>query len=209
MARELYRIDSAEKTQIPEVYILPKILTQTQIDELLKLKELKCHHDEEGHDVIRYPDEDKPQEKKPESDDKDRKMQTNYFRATKPYKLPWVASLIWKHIPSDISIDDLRPCSVDENMQLYYLQGGAQGAVPQHIDKDFYGQDQFIALYSILIYLNNGYTGGETIFNRTRSAPHVVVGGGLLFKHNILHEGRAVQSGEKYVLKTDLFFRRE
>lgn len=197
--------------QIPEVYTLPQVLSDIQIGELLKLKELKCHHDEEGH-VIEYPDEekpkkDKPQKKKSESDDKDKKR-TNYFRADKPHKLPWIASLIWRHIPSDIRIDDLRPCGVDENMQLYKLQGGAS-AVSQHMDEDFYGQNQSIALFSILIYLNNGYTGGETIFNRIILAPRVGVGSGLLFRHNILHEGLTVQSGEKYVLKTDLFFRRE
>ena len=90
-------------------------------------------------------------------------------------------------------------------MQLYRLPEGV-GIVSQHVDDDFNGPDQSIALCSIILYLNNGYIGGETVFNGVTSAPHTTVGGGLLFRHDILHEGLVVLSGEKYVLKTDLFF---
>lgn len=210
--------------QITEVYQLPKMLTDIQIDELLRLRELKCHHDDgsHGHDDVGHgggsteePDEKKPKKGKPkkkkEKDslggNKDDKVNLHHFRADKPHKLPWVASLIWQNIP-DIRIGNLRPYDVDENMQLYRLQEGA-GIVPQHVDEDFYGPNQSIALCSILIYLNNGYSGGETVFNRMTTAPHTAVGGGLLFRHDILHEGLPVLSGEKYVLKTDLFFRRK
>lgn len=167
---------------IAGVYRLPQILTTVQINTLLKLKELRCHHDDEGHS----------------------KDNLNRFRADKPHQLPCVASLIWQHIP-DIRIDTMRPYGVDENMQLYRLQEGA-GVVPKHRDEDFDGPNRSIALYSILLYLNDEYTGGETVFNGTIPAPHVAVGGGLLFKHDIPHEGLMVLSGEKYVLKTDLFF---
>jgi hypothetical protein len=29
----------------------------------------------------------------------------------------------------------------------------------------------------------------------------------LMFRHELWHEGRPIQSGEKYVLRTDLFYR--
>jgi prolyl 4-hydroxylase len=34
-------------------------------------------------------------------------------------------------------------------------------------------------------------------------------GDALLFEHRVWHEGRQVNSGEKYVLRTDLFYQSE
>lgn len=54
--------------------------------------------------------------------------------------------------------------------------------------------------------MNNVYTGGEIIFNKNMYAPEVSVGEGVMFRHNLIHEGLEVISGEKHVLKTDLLF---
>lgn len=190
--------------KMPGVHILPCMLTDVQIRQISKIKELRCHHDDGGHGHGDNGHSYSPKEPEEKNKDNSQKTGPRHFRADKPNQLPWVASLIWQHIP-DIRIGNLRPCSVDENMQLYRLQKNV-GVVPQHVDEDFNGPNQSTALCSILIYLNNGYRGGETVFNGTKPAPQVVVGGGLLFRHDILHEGLPVLSGEKYILKTDLFF---
>lgn len=200
--------------EIPGVYTLPRTLTLSQIGDLLGLRELRCHHsDEEGHSVYYEEDDIKDDKKKKEpkkeekekEDPKIKEASPALFRADKPHKLPWVAELLWSQIPN-ICINGLRPYKIDEYMQLYRLVEGA-GRVPPHVDEDFLGPDGSVALCSILLYLNDEYCGGETLFNGSILAPQVQVGGGLLFNHNILHEGLMVLSGEKFVLKTDLFFR--
>ena len=95
-------------------------------------------------------------------------------------------------------------CLVDERMKLYQLQD-AVSAVPLHVDEDFIYKNK-LALYSVLVYLNDSYTGGETVFNGNIVVPHLEKGSVLVFKHDIPHEGRAVKSGTKFVLKTDLLF---
>ncbi len=121
----------------------------------------------------------------------------------KPLLIPWAARQIEPYV-SKLSFADYRVHGVDPYMRLYKLVKG-KGAVSQHKDRDYAGPYPSRALYSILVYLNNDYEGGETVFDGCAPAPHVEVGGGLLFKHDLLHEGLAVRSGTKHVLKTDLF----
>lgn len=130
---------------------------------------------------------------------------TGHISREKPLDLSWVADRIWPHVRLlDLRPD--RPHRVDECMKLFRLTAGA-GVVPPHCDEDYEGPDGSVAKYSILIYLNDGFTGGETVFNGIDFAPHAFAGSGLLFKHDIVHEGLIVRSGVKYVLKTDLFVR--
>lgn len=67
---------------------------------------------------------------------------------------------------------------------------------------------------SCLFYLNDGFTGGETVFyNRppagglTEVAAVVpAAGAALLFLHEWRHEGRELFAGRKYVLRSDVFY---
>jgi hypothetical protein len=67
-----------------------------------------------------------------------------------------------------------------------------------------------------MVYLNDDFTGGETAFyayERVEGDRPVVAevhprtGMGLVFLHEWWHEGKAVLSGRKYVLRTDVFYR--
>lgn len=74
--------------------------------------------------------------------------------------------------------------------------------------------------WTLLIYLTT-CTGGETVFypDRTRSNPNpeplavgLEVGMALLHRHGekcLVHEGREVESGEKWVIRSDLVVRRK
>jgi hypothetical protein len=65
------------------------------------------------------------------------------------------------------------------------------------------------SLLTVLFYLNDGFEGGET---KILDWDVVVVpkkGSALVFTHAILHEGCAVSSGAKYVLRTDAMYRFE
>ena len=166
---------TACSTTIPGVFVLEPMLSTTQLNTLMGLKKLKNHHDDSGH----------------------------HIGHGKTLNLPWVAEALWPRV-STLEIGDMTPRGVDPMMKIYKLEKGA-GVVHPHQDEDFDGPDSTRALFSIIIYLNEEYAGGETVFNRTTPAPHAKAGGGILFKHDMLHEGLAVKDGVKYVLKTDLF----
>ncbi len=60
---------------------------------------------------------------------------------------------------------------------------------------------------SALFYVSDGFSGGQTdlIDYQLRIVP--TLGSLLLFEHAMLHEGCAVTSGTKYVLRTDAMYR--
>ena len=69
---------------------------------------------------------------------------------------------------------------------------------------------------TFLIYLNDNVTGGETRFfadmdQVAQRSPYLTVnpttGAALVFLHSIWHEGAVVESGEKYVLRTDVMYK--
>ena len=69
---------------------------------------------------------------------------------------------------------------------------------------------------TFLIYLNDSMVGGETRFftdmdQVARRCPYLTVkpttGAALVFLHSIWHEGAVVQSGGKYVLRTDVMYK--
>jgi len=68
---------------------------------------------------------------------------------------------------------------------------------------------------TFLMYLNDDMTGGETRFfadmnQVAQRCPYLTVtpmtGAAVVFLHAIWHEGAVVQSGEKYVLRTDVMY---
>jgi predicted 2-oxoglutarate/Fe(II)-dependent dioxygenase YbiX len=69
---------------------------------------------------------------------------------------------------------------------------------------------------TFMIYLNDGMTGGETRFysgmeQAVNQRPYLSVqpkmGMALIFLHSLWHEGAAVDSGRKYVLRTDVMYK--
>jgi predicted 2-oxoglutarate/Fe(II)-dependent dioxygenase YbiX len=63
------------------------------------------------------------------------------------------------------------------------------------------------SLFTAMIYLNDDFEGGTTDFEAGLSiTPRR--GMALLFQHSKLHQGAAVTRGRKYVLRTDVMYRR-
>ncbi|RDZ29670.1 hypothetical protein DX914_02810 [Lysobacter silvisoli] len=57
---------------------------------------------------------------------------------------------------------------------------------------------------TLLVYLNEGFAGGDTDFRGFRVVPRT--GAALLFVHDTWHEGAAVEAGSKYVLRSDVMY---
>jgi len=95
----------------------------------------------------------------------------------------------------------------NERFRCYRYQPGMRFA--PHSDGAFYRNDHEFSCYTFMVYLNAAFEGGNTTFF---TVPEVSIrpetGMGLLFQHPLLHEGAIVTSGVKYVVRTDLMYRR-
>ena len=98
--------------------------------------------------------------------------------------------------------------SANERLRCYRYQEGMKFAF--HSDGPYIRNDQEQSYYTFLVYLNQGFEGGETSF---MVEPEVIIkpktGMGLLFQHPITHAGEKVTSGCKYVVRTDIMYRKK
>ena len=61
---------------------------------------------------------------------------------------------------------------------------------------------------TLVFYLNDGFTGGETEFPELKKTITPQRGRALLFQHRVLHAALTPATGVKYVLRTDVLYQR-
>ncbi|MBK05173.1 MAG: hypothetical protein CL920_25695 [Deltaproteobacteria bacterium] len=93
---------------------------------------------------------------------------------------------------------------LNERFRLYRYQAGQ--VFRMHRDGAFQRSASERSFWTFLVYLNEGFVGGETLFSACSVTPKV--GKALCFRHRLLHEGAMVEEGCKYVLRTDVMFQR-
>lgn len=122
----------------------------------------------------------------------------------------WVRAKV--HLPA--MLEGGEAIGLDEHFRFYRYDIGQR--FKQHIDGVVEKSPSVRSRLSFLIYLNGDFEGGETVFfgakqedglrrEIARISPRQ--GDALVFLHEWRHEGRALVSGRKYVLRTDVFFR--
>ncbi|HKX28734.1 MAG TPA: 2OG-Fe(II) oxygenase, partial [Blastocatellia bacterium] len=90
----------------------------------------------------------------------------------------------------------------------YEYQAGQYFA--PHSDRAFVRNETERSWYTFMIYLNEGFKGGETVFLvEPEKSIRPQTGMGLLFQHPIIHAGAEVTEGVKYAIRTDLMYRQE
>ncbi|MEM7012292.1 MAG: 2OG-Fe(II) oxygenase [Verrucomicrobiota bacterium] len=106
-----------------------------------------------------------------------------------------------------------RPKSINERFRVYRY--GSDQRFKRHLDGsvEVRGLKSFI---TFMVYLNDDFEGGATKFQefRHQDGERIVdeisiqpkAGKTLLFQHDLWHEGEYVLSGQKYVLRSDIFF---
>ena len=101
-------------------------------------------------------------------------------------------------------------CGLNERLRYYRYDVGQK--FEPHFDGCFRRSNVEESLFTFMIYLNDGFQGGETNFYRQSGRLHLSVtpeqGKALIFWHQQLHEGAPVREGRKYVLRTDVMYRR-
>jgi len=66
--------------------------------------------------------------------------------------------------------------------------------------------DNSTSYYTFLVYLNDKFSGGSTKFRLSELEIFPKAGQALLFQHQLWHQGTRVDSGVKYVLRSDLLY---
>jgi 2OG-Fe(II) oxygenase superfamily len=114
----------------------------------------------------------------------------------------WVA-LIWQRLQAlGLPIlEGQRPIGLPRELRFYQYREGQR--FKMHKDGPWKENGQ-ISKLTLLIYLNEGFIGGETNFRTFDLAP--TTGLLCLFEHAIWHEGVAVSSGTKFVLRSDVLY---
>jgi len=86
----------------------------------------------------------------------------------------------------------------------------------KHYDGCFPRNANEMSLLTFIVYLNDGFEGGCTTFFVNSKAVKVEpeMGSGLLFFHgrhsaSPLHEGSLLTKGRKYVLRSDIMYKRK
>lgn len=62
-------------------------------------------------------------------------------------------------------------------------------------------------LFTMLVYLNAEYCGGETVFRQDQLVIKPEVGKAVIFDHHLWHKGSILETGIKYVLRTDIEYK--
>lgn len=107
------------------------------------------------------------------------------------------------HVPD--SLLGRSPCGANERFRAY-RSGPGQRFKP-HYDGAFVRSPDEQSLLTFMIYLNDDFEGGETAFLDLEQLVVPRTGDALFFQHHVLHEGREVTRGTKYVLRSDVMYR--
>jgi predicted 2-oxoglutarate/Fe(II)-dependent dioxygenase YbiX len=115
----------------------------------------------------------------------------------------WAESL-WQRSRDEIPgfLRGRQAIGLNERFRFYRYDPGERFA--PHRDGAYRRDNGEASLLTFLVYLNEGFSGGETIVEGRPITPRR--GMALIFEHQLLHEGAAVTKGRKYVLRSDVMY---
>lgn len=115
-----------------------------------------------------------------------------------------LAKLLWSRIRKFVprTLLGTRVRGLNERFRYYRYTPGQR--FDWHFDGSFVRPNGEMSRLTFMIYLNEEYEGGQTRFESVSVAGKQ--GMALLFEHELLHEGAAVTSGVKYVLRSDVMY---
>jgi prolyl 4-hydroxylase len=119
---------------------------------------------------------------------------------------PERADLLWQRTRDQIPgfLQGRQAIGLNERFRFYRYDPGERFA--PHRDGSYRRENGEESLLTFMVYLNDWFVGGHTVFEETSITP--TIGMALVFEHKLRHEGAAVISGRKYVLRSDVMFGR-
>lgn len=122
------------------------------------------------------------------------------------YKDEHLAQKYWKTLQHSCpkELDDYEAIGLNEQFRFYKYDPAQR--FKKHMDGRFRRSENEESRITFMIYLNDDFEGGETQFDSITITPKR--GSVLCFIHEQKHEGRPLTIGSKYVLRTDVMYRR-
>lgn len=121
---------------------------------------------------------------------------------------------ILAHVPAEMIVADARTglrgamlvTGIFIPLRVYRYEPGQHFGL--HQDQAYTGPDNSRSLLTLMLYLNDDFEGGETDFPEQDRCVIPKTGTALWFQHMLLHAGRRVVRDRKYVLRSDVLYRR-
>lgn len=118
-----------------------------------------------------------------------------------------LADALWQRVKGIVpkKIDNKSVVGLNERLRFYRYTSGQRFAA--HTDGYFIRSEIERSLLTLILYLNEEFTGGETFFLNSETLVAPQTGKALVFAHQLWHAGLPVKSGTKYILRTDVIYR--
>jgi hypothetical protein len=97
------------------------------------------------------------------------------------------------------------PCGANERFRCYRYEPGQYFAT--HMDGAFRRNEHECSELTFMVFLNDGFKGGDTRFHDFDVDVVPKTGLALFFQHRLWHEGSELREGVKYVLRSDVMYR--
>jgi hypothetical protein len=119
----------------------------------------------------------------------------------------YLAEKLWERVAPfvPLEIEMGKAIGLNERFRFYKYLPGMR--FRKHYDGSYIRNISEWSSYTFMLYLNEGMKGGATWFQNAEIEPKT--GTALIFEHQLLHEGCEVIEGVKYVLRTDVMYRRK
>lgn len=121
------------------------------------------------------------------------------------------AAALWSKVEKVIpkAIGEYKAVGLNERFRYYRYDIAEYFA--WHQDGSFQRGNGEESLMTFMVYLNEEFTGGETEFDLRYPHGEVSIkpktGMGLIFLHHLRHRGSTVNTGRKYVLRSDMMYK--
>jgi predicted 2-oxoglutarate/Fe(II)-dependent dioxygenase YbiX len=120
---------------------------------------------------------------------------------------PELATNIWNKVKHLAPLEEgWEAIGLNERMRFYRYEFGQQ--FKRHVDGPFRRNENEVSKVTVLLYLNDDFSGGTTQFFDPFQIVTPEAGQLLLFKHRQLHQGDPVTTGRKYVLRSDIMYKK-
>ena len=120
-----------------------------------------------------------------------------------------LTEILWQKVkPYSPNLAGLPAIGLNERWRFYRYDVGEFFA--SHRDGSYSRENGDKSAYTLMIYLNEDFRGGETEFDLRYPYGEIGItpktGRLILFAHSLRHEGKTVTRGRKYVLRTDVMY---
>lgn len=122
------------------------------------------------------------------------------------------AGLVWERIKEFLPEYSTKAVGVNERFRYYRYE--PEQFFDWHFDGEFRRTNGEFSRLTLMVYLNDDFTGGTTDFNFNvgvlRDSDSIITtpqtGMALVFIHHVLHRGAPILTGKKYVMRSDIMF---